>query len=133
VARSIGSESVKKHLERLLARHGRPKYIRADSGREFIGEELQLWLKEQNVEPIFIAKASPTQNCIIERFNGSMRREPLNGELFHSVLEAKVVIDEWLELYNTRWPHCGLGGKTPAAYAKMCRSHPDDDTGGGAK
>ena len=94
VARSIGSYSVRQHLEKLFAKHGTAKYIRADNGREFIGEDLQLWLKEQGVEPIFIAKASPTQNCYIERFNGSMRRELLNGELFHSVLEAKVVIDD---------------------------------------
>jgi putative transposase len=131
VARSIGSESVRKHLEKLFAKHGTPKYIRADNGREFIGEELKLWLKKQDVTPIFIEKASPTQDAYIERFNGSMRRELLNGELFHSVLEGKVVIDEWLVLYNTRRPHRGLGGKTPAAYAKMCRSHLDDDSCGG--
>ena len=133
VARSIGSESVKKHLEKLFAKHGKPKYLRADNGREFIGEELQRWLREQGVTPIFIEKASPTQNCYIERFNGSMRRELLNGELFHSVLEAKVVINQWIELYNTRRPHRGLGGKTPAAYAKMCQSRLDDDTCGGGQ
>jgi putative transposase len=131
VARSIGSESVKKHLEKLFAEQGKPKYIRADNGREFIGEELLRWLKDQGVTPVFIAKASPTQNCYIERFNGSMRRELLNGEMFHSVLEAKVVIDDWLVLYNTRRPHRSLAGKTPAAYAKMCRSHLDDDSCGG--
>jgi transposase InsO family protein len=133
VARSIGSESVRQHLEKLFARHGKPKYLRADNGGEVIGEDLQLWLKEQGVTPVFIAKASPTQNCYIERFNGSMRRELLNGELFHSVLEAKVVINEWLELYNTRRPHRGLDGKTPSAYAKMCRSAPDDDSDGGSR
>lgn len=131
VGRSIGSESVRKHLEKLFAKHGRPKYIRADNGREFISDTLKTWLLSQDVTPIFIEKASPTQNCYIERFNGSMRRELLNGELFHSVLEAKVVIEEWLVLYNTRRPHRGLGGKTPAAYAKMCRSHLDDDSCGG--
>ena len=67
VARSIGSESVRKHLEKLFAKHGPPKFIRADNGREFIGEELQLWLKGQGVAPVFIEKASPTQNCYIER------------------------------------------------------------------
>jgi transposase InsO family protein len=134
VARSIGSESVKKHLERLFAVNGTPKYLRADNGREFIGDELRRWLKDDHgVTPVFIEKASPTQNCYIERFNGSMRRELLNGEMFHSVLEAKVVIHDWLELYNTRRPHRGLGGKTPAAYAKMCRSHPDDDPSGGGQ
>jgi putative transposase len=128
VARSIGSYSVRQHLEKLFARHGKPKYIRADNGREFIGEELQLWLEEQGVTPLFIAKASPTQNCYIERFNGSMRRELLNGELFHSVLEAKVVIEQWLELYNTRRPHRGLDGKTPAAYSMMCQADADNDS-----
>lgn len=81
----------------------------------------------------FVEKASPQQNCYIERFNGSMRRELLNGEMFHSVLEAKVVIDEWLELYNTRWPHRGPGGRTPAAYAKMTQiESPVHRRGGGA-
>jgi transposase InsO family protein len=131
VARSIGSESVRKHLEKLFAIHGRPKYIRADNGREFISGTLKTWLLTQGVTPIFIEKASPTQNCYIERFNGSMRRELLNGELFHSVLEAKVVIEEWLLLYNTRRPHRGLSRKTPAAYAKMCQSREDDDACGG--
>lgn len=131
VARSIGSESVRKHLEKLFAAHGKPKLLRADNGREFISDTLKAWLLSQGVTPIFIEKASPTQNAYIERFNGSMRRELLNGELFHSVLEAKVVIGEWLELYNTRRPHRGLAGKTPAAYAKMCRSYLDNDTCGG--
>ncbi len=71
------------------------------------------------------------QNCYIERFDGSMRRELLNGELFHSVLEAKVVVEQWLELYNTRRPHRGLGGLTPAAYAKMTEAGPSGDRGGG--
>jgi transposase InsO family protein len=116
---------------KLFATHGKPKYIRADNGREFIGAELKLWLKERGVTPMFIEKASPTQSCYIERFNGSMRRELLNGELFHSVLQAKVVIEEWLLLHNTRRPHRGLGGKTPAAYAKMCVSELNDDSPGG--
>jgi transposase InsO family protein len=132
VARSIGSESVRRHLEKLFAAHGRPKYLRADNGREFISEALQTWLLAQGVTPIFIAKASPQQNCYIERFNGSMRRELLNAEQFNSVLEAKVVITEWLVLYNTRRAHRGLAGRTPAAYAKMAQSqHADDRTGGG--
>jgi putative transposase len=116
---------------KLFATHRKPKYIRADNGREFIGAELKLWLKERGVTPMFIEKASPTQSCYIERFNGSMRRELLNGELFHSVLQAKVVIEEWLLLHNTRRPHRGLGGKTPAAYAKMCVSELNDDSPGG--
>jgi putative transposase len=131
VARSIGAREVIKHLERLFARHGTPKLIRADNGREFIADTLQEWLAQQQVYAAFIAKASPQQNCYIERFNGSMRRELLNGELFRSVLEAKVVVEQWIELYNTRRPHRGLDGLTPAAYAKMTDTGQSGDRHGG--
>jgi putative transposase len=127
VARSIGGRDVIKHLDKLFTSRGKPKFLRADNGREFIADVVQQWLLEQGVQPIFIEKASPQQNCYIERFNGSMRRELLNGELFHTVLEAKVVIDDWIELYNTRRSHRGLGGMTPAAYDKMARSRMNDD------
>lgn len=132
VARSIGARDVIKHLDKLFGQHGRPKFIRADNGREFIADVVQDWLAQHQVHAAFIEKASPQQNCYIERFNGSMRRELLNGEMFHSVLEAKVVVEDWLHLYNTRRPHRGLGGRTPAAYAKMTRGGgPGDRSGGG--
>ena len=113
VARSIGAVHVSRHLAKLFARHGAPKMIRSDNGREFIAETGQQWLLDRGVQPVFVEKVSPQQNCYIERFNGSMRREVLNPESFHSVLEAKVVIDEWNEVYNTRRAHRGLGGPSP--------------------
>jgi transposase InsO family protein len=132
VARSIGAREVARHLEHLFDVHGRPKIFRSDNGREFIAETVLVWLGEQGVMPVFVEKASPQQNGYIERFNGSMRRELLNGELFHSVLEARVVIDQWTELYNTRRRHRGLGGLTPAAYAKMVTQRgPGDPREGG--
>jgi transposase InsO family protein len=133
VARHIGARSVENHLTKLFAEHGKPKFIRADNGREFIADTLQEWLGEQKVRPVFIEKASPQQNCYIERFNGTQRREVLNGELFHSVLEARVVIDESNEIYNYVRPHRGLGGRTPAAYAKMARSLFNEDRPGGRR
>lgn len=136
VARSIGAGEVRQHLERLFAAHGRPAFLRADNGREFVADSLREWLTGQGVQPVFIAKASPQQNCYIERFNGSMRRELLNAELFDSVLQARVVIGDWVELYNTRRAHRGLGGLTPDAYAKLARarvreSQDSDRPGGG--
>jgi putative transposase len=122
---------VSRHLAWLFAAHGKPKFIRADNGREFIADSGQQWLLEEGVQPVFAEKASPQQNCYIERFNGSTRREVLNPESFHSVLEAKVVIGEWNVLYNTRRAHRGLGGLTPAAYGKMARSRMNDDQGEG--
>ena len=127
VARSIGARQVIRHLERLFAKHGKPKIIRADNGREFIADILTAWLTEQGVRAAFIEKASPQQNCFIERFNGTMRREALDGEALHSVLEVKVVVDAFNDRYNTRRPHRGLGMKTPAAYAKELRSRLDED------
>jgi putative transposase len=131
VARSIGARDVRTHLAKLFAEHGKPTLIRADNGREFIAELLLEWLASQQVRGVFVAKASPQQNCYIERFNGSMEREVFKHELFHSVLETQVVVDDWLLLYNTRRAHRGLGGKTPAAYAKMAKAEMDQDRRGG--
>lgn len=80
---------------------------------------------------MFIAKASPQQNGYCERFNGSMETEVFGHEVYHSVLEVQVVVDEWLQKYNTRRPHRSLGGKTPVAYAKMMRIQGRDECSGG--
>jgi putative transposase len=117
VAPSIGARDVTKHLGKLFEEHGRPAMIRSDNGREFVAETVKDWLRERGVEPVFIRKASPQQNCYVERFNGSMRDELLNGETFRTITEARVVIDAWLEHYNTFRPHRALGMRTPAAFA----------------
>jgi transposase InsO family protein len=117
VAPSIGARDVTKHLAQLFEEHGRPAMIRSDNGREFVAETVKDWLRAQGVEPVFIRKASPQQNCYVERFNGSMRDELLNGETFRTITEARVVINTWLEQYNTFRPHRALGMRTPAAFA----------------
>lgn len=95
--------------------------IRSDNGREFIALDLKAWLEVQGVGQLFIEKGSPQQNAYVERFNGSMRDELLNGELFRSVLEARVLVAEWVDRYNTIRPHRGLGMKTPAAFYESVR------------
>jgi putative transposase len=117
VAPSIGARDVTKHLAKLFEEHGRPEMIRSDNGRELVAETVKDWLRAQGVEPVFIRKASPQQNCYVERFNGSMRDELLNGETFRSITEARVVIEAWLDQYNTFRPHRALGMRTPAAFA----------------
>jgi transposase InsO family protein len=117
VARSIGARDVKRVLERLFASRGKPAIIRSDNGREFIAATLTDWLATHGVTAAFIEKGSPQQNCYVERFNGTMREELLDGELFHTVLEARVVIGDWIETYNCSRPHRGLGMMTPAAFA----------------
>jgi putative transposase len=124
VARSIGARDVIAQLERLFDEHGKPKVLRSDNGREFIAETLGEWLAEQGVKTAFIEKGSPQQNAFVERFNGTMRDEVLNGEEFDSVLEAQVVISTWLVEYNTVRPHRGLKMLTPAAFAASCVEGP---------
>jgi putative transposase len=121
VDRSIGSGDLINELVGLFERHGRPGAIRSDNGREFIATNLRDWLTAQGVAQIFIEKGAPQQNAYVERFNGSMRNEKLNGELFRSVLEARVVLGEWVEVYNTIRPHRGLGMTTPAAFYESLR------------
>jgi putative transposase len=116
VARSIGARNVIAELEQLFERHGVPKVLRSDNGREFIAASLGDWLAERGVKTAFIEKGSPQQNAFVERFNGTMRDEVLNGEEF-DLLEARVVIANWLVEYNTLRPHRGLGMMTPAAFA----------------
>jgi putative transposase len=118
VARSIGARDVIAELEQLFERHWKPELLRSDNGREFIAESLAEWLAGQGVKTAFIEKGSPQQNAFVERFNGTMRDEVLNGEEFNSLLEAQVVLADWLVEYNTLRPHRGLGMLTPAAYAQ---------------
>ena len=118
VARSIGAGEVAVVLERLFAEHGKPAVMRSDNGREFIAASLGEWLARQGVKTAFIEKGRPQQNAYVERFNGSMRDEVLNGEEFDSLLEARVVVSDWVERYNTERPHRGLGMRTPLQYAR---------------
>jgi putative transposase len=108
-------------LEQLFEKHGRPVVLRSDNGREFIAASLGAWLAEQGVKTAFIEKGSPQQNAFVERFNGTMRDELLNGEEFDNLLEARVVISNWLVEYNELRPHRGLSMMTPAAFAAQLR------------
>jgi transposase InsO family protein len=118
VARNIGARDVQAALEKVFARQGRPAIMRSDNGREFIAQTTIEWLADHGVRPAFVEKASPQQNSYVERFNGTMRDELLNGEEFDSVTEARVLITAWVDLYNTQRPHRGLGMRTPAQFAK---------------
>ena len=96
VGRHIGAHQVTRFLAKLFEQHGRPRYIRADNGREFIADHVRDWLQERGVTPVHIEKGRPQQNCYVERFNGSMRDELLHGEELHTLTEARVVIGAWI-------------------------------------
>lgn len=114
VARRTGSQNVILILADLFLKHGTPKYVRSDNGPEFIAKKLVTWMKSLEVQPLFTQQGSPRENGYCKSFNGKMRYEFLDGEIFYSLLEAKILIERWSTHYNTKRPHSSLGGRPPA-------------------
>lgn len=117
--RHIGSGKVRDVMQRLVAEHGAPGYIRSDNGPEFVARNLQRWLAEQQIKTLYIDPGSPWQNGYVESFHDKFRRECLARELFYTLSEARVVIGDWRRKYNDVRPHRSLGMKTPAEFAAM--------------
>ncbi len=120
VGRSIRAKDVIWVLEYLFMVRGQPKFIRSDNGPEFIANAIKKWLKKKHVETLYIEPGSPWENGYVESFNGKLRDEILNRELFYSVKEAKFIVEDWRLEYNNHRPHSSLGYMTPAAYATSC-------------
>lgn len=120
VGRSIKSRDVISVLEYLFMVRGVPGYIRSDNGPEFIADAVKKWLREQMVGTLYIEPGSPWENGYIESFHSRLRDELLNRELFYSVKEAKVLVENWRMDYNHHRPHSSLGYMTPAAFAATC-------------
>ena len=116
-------------LQFLFAVRGAPKHIRSDNGPEFIAKNIQRWLKRAVVDTLYINKASPWENAYVESFNGKLRDELLNCELFLSLSEARCVVDEWRLDYNHHRPHSSLDWQTPAAFAAKLKAREDQAVG----
>jgi putative transposase len=93
---------------------GIPGHIRSDNGSEFIATAVRNWIAAVGAKTAYIEKGSPWENGYIESFNGKLRDELLNGEIFYSLREAQIVIEQWRQHYNTRRPHSSLGYRPPA-------------------
>ncbi len=115
--RTFTAKDVILTLQYLFAVRGSPEHVRSDNGPEFIAKEVQRWLERAAVHTLYINKASPWENGYVESFNGKLRDELLNRELFLSLDEARYVLDEWRLEYNHRRPHSGINWQTPAAFA----------------
>lgn len=114
VRRRITSLEVIEALAELFLTRGLPEYIRSDNGPEFIADAVREWLGFLDVSPLYIEPGSPWENGYIESFNGKLRDEFLNGEIFFTLFEAQVLIERWRRFYNTKRPHSSLGYKPPA-------------------
>jgi len=117
VSRRITSQDVIDQLFNLFVLRGIPEHIRSDNGTEFTAREIRNWLGHLGVKTLFIEPGSPWENGYIESFNGKLRDELLNREIFTTLTEAKVLIEQWRREYNQVRPHSALGYKPPAPEA----------------
>ena len=117
--RAIGGLMLIRLLNELAVHRGLPSAIRTDNGKEFCSRAMLTWAHTRSVKLFLIEPGRPNQNAYIESFNGRFRNECLNENWFASLSHAKVVIESWRQEYNEERPKKGLGGLTPAAYAKL--------------
>ena len=113
VKRKLNSVDVIDALTDLFIIRGIPAYIRSDNGPEFIANAVRQWIKAVGAETAYIEPGSPWENGYCESFNARFRDELLNGEIFYSLKEAQIVINQWLRQYNHVRPHQALNMRPP--------------------
>jgi putative transposase len=119
VKRHITSQDVIDQLFQLIIFRGIPEHIRSDNGPEFTAKAVRGWLNRLGVKTLFIEPGSPWENGYIESFNGKLRDELLNREIFTTLLEAQILIEQWQKEYNQVRPHSSLGYRPPAPEARI--------------
>ena len=114
IDRKLNSIDVIDVLTDLFILRGTPEHVRSDNGPEFIAKAVQEWIAAVGARTAYIAPGSPWENGFIESFNARLRDELLNGEIFYTLAEARIIIESWRRHYNTVRPHGSLGYKPPA-------------------
>ncbi|MFN4144926.1 MAG: integrase core domain-containing protein [Runella sp.] len=114
--KSITADKVVEVLEKLVAMRGKPAYIRTDNGPEYISQVLAQWADKNGIEQRHIQPGKPTQNGIIERLNGTLRRECLNLHWFKTKAELDKYLEKWFIAYNFNRPHSSLQFLTPVQF-----------------
>ena len=114
VARRIRAKDAIDVFADLMQTHGIPENIHSDNGPEMVAKQLRNWLGRLGTQTLYITPGSPWENRYCESFNGKLRDELLIGELFYTLREAQVLIEQWRVYYNTIRPHSSLGYRPPA-------------------
>lgn len=122
--RSQSGEKVVQQMKRLVTLRGAPESITTDNGSEFAGQAMDAWAHQAGVKLDFIRPGRPVQNRYIESFNGRLRDECLNGEIFFDLTDAREKLDRWRRDYNQTRPHTGLADRTPEEFAQACAFRP---------
>ena len=117
VARRLRATDVLETLADLVVTHGVPAHIRSDNGPEFTAELVRLWLAALQVQALFIEPGSPWENGYVESFNGKLRDELLDREIFDTLTEAKILVERWRRQYNSVRPHSAVGYHPPVPEA----------------
>ena len=123
-ARSITSDQVLDTLQALVEAWGAPAFMRSDNGSEFIARLIQDWCATADIQTLYIEPGSPWQNGVIESFHSRFRAECLTPEIFFSIAEARVVVEDYRRVYNQQRPHSSLGYKTPDEFAQALNYQP---------
>jgi len=116
---SLSSGRVVRSLDQLKLTHGLPKRLRVDNGPEFRSGRFTDWARAHGVEVAYIQPGKPTQNALIERLNGTYRREVLDCYTFEDLDDVRRITEDWMHIYNTIRPHQALNGISPRAYAQQ--------------
>jgi putative transposase len=122
VSRKIKTQEVIDQLFSLFVLRGIPEHIRSDNGPEFTARSIRQWLSQLGVKTLFIEPGSPWENGYIESFNGKLRDELLDREIFTTLEEAKVLIEQWRREYNQIRPHSAKRYQPPAPEAILTMS-----------
>jgi putative transposase len=116
--RSQTGEKVVAQMNRLTTWRGAPESITTDNGGEFAGRAMETWAYQKGVKLDFIRPGKPVENGYIESFNGRLRDECLNGEIFFDLADARAKLERWRKDYNEQRPHSALDDRTPAEFAQ---------------
>ena len=122
VDRSLSGSRMTRELDEIIRRRGKPEMIVSDNGTEMTSHAVLKWCQDAGVGWHYIAPGKPMQNAFVESFNGRLRDECLNENLFGNLAEARNIIENWRIDYNTQRPHTSLGGLAPAVYARQQRT-----------
>ena len=123
VARWLRSTDVQETLTELFVTHGVPAHIRSDNGPEFTAALIRLWLGALQVQTLFIEPGSPWENGYVESFNGKLRDELLDREIFYTLTEAKILLERWRRQYNHSAAAQCAGLSTPSAQGGHADTH----------
>ena len=117
--RHILAHNVVECLGDLFLERGVPEHVRSDNGPEFTAKAVRSWIDQVGAKTLFIEPGSPWENGYVESFNGKLRDELLNGEIFYTLAEVRVLTELWRRHYNHHRPHSALGYRPPAPKAML--------------